>query len=372
MLSAVSLANFLAFRELRLEMRPLTLLSGTNSAGKSSLLHALALLRQSHLTGTLPDSLLLNGELVELGTGRDVLHDDPVELEGDRVAIRLGVETAHGRLAWTANYEPAADVLPCEQERHGNGDFDTSGGLFAVGFQYLKADRIVPAVTYPKSHEAVTVQHSLGAAGEHTPNYLRVHGEEPVRCKVAALRGAVSQRLIDQTNAWLDILSSGTLLSVKDVEGTDLVRLVYQRQGPDVRTKGQRATNVGFGLTYALPVVVACLMASPGSLILIENPEAHLHPQGQARLGRLCALAASAGAQVIVETHSDHVLNAVRLAVKREELPADSVILQFFSRKDEDLQPTVETLEVGPDGMLAAWPEGFFDEWDRALDQLLS
>jgi predicted ATPase len=104
---------------------------------------------------------------------------------------------------------------------------------------------------------------------------------------------------------------------------------------------------------------------------LVENPEAHLHPRGQAILGRLCALCAAGGAQVLVETHSDHVLNAIRVAVKRDELASDSVILQFFTRKDGVLQPNLDTLWVEEDGMIPSWPPGFFDEWDQALDELL-
>lgn len=366
MISQIGLQNVLAFRDLALPTRRLTLLSGTNSAGKSSLLHALALLRQSHLAGTLPESLLLNGELVELGTGRDLLHSEPQELEGDG-ALSIAIEDELGLTEWTAGYDAAADVIPLV-DVSGNGGNEH---LFGVGFQYLRADRIVPAVTYPKSHEAVSVQHFLGGRGEHAPNYLRVHGHEPLNCRPAAHPDAASGSVADQTNAWLNVLSPGTSLMVLDVEGTDYVRLAFRRAGPEVRTEQQRATNVGFGLTYALPIIVACVTATPGALVLVENPEAHLHPHGQAAMGRLCALAASGGTQVVLETHSDHVLNAIRLAVKRGELDANETILHFFTREAGVLQPGVVTLEVQPDGMLPAWPPGFFDEWDRALDELL-
>ena len=176
---------------------------------------------------------------------------------------------------------------------------------------------------------------------------------------------------MDQTVAWLDLLSAGTYLEVLDVPGTELVRLSFHRSGPEVRTDPQRATNVGFGLTYALPIIVACLMTTQNDLVLIENPEAHLHPRGQAILGRLCALAAAGGAQVVLETHSDHVLNAVRLCVKHGEIPASDVLLHYFSREANVLQPSVTAIPVADDGMIPAWPPGFFDEWDRALDELL-
>jgi predicted ATPase len=361
--------NVLAFRFIAVPLKALTLLSGTNSAGKSSLLHALAMLRQSYDAQTLAGAWMLNGRLVEIGTGRDILHADPTEIESlDLVAldIVLTEEGAHSR--WVAAYDAEADVLKIIEATSSA----SVGGLFDPGFQYLKADRIVPQVTYPKSHEAVTVLRTLGPSGEHAPNYLRVYGGEPVAGSSTRHPDAVTNSLLDQTNAWLAELSPGTGMAVEDVPGTDYVRLTFTRLGPDVRTQPHRSTNVGFGLTYALPVIVACLSAQPGSLLLIENPEAHLHPTGQAMIGHLCAMASADGAQVIVETHSDHVLNAVRLAVKRGNLKADDVLLHFFSPRAGQLQPDLETLRVASDGMLPAWPPGFFDQWDRALGELLS
>jgi predicted ATPase len=166
-------------------------------------------------------------------------------------------------------------------------------------------------------------------------------------------------------------VSVATTVRIDDVEGADLVRLVFLRSGPDVKTEPQRATNVGFGLTYSLPIIVACLAAEPGSLLLIENPEAHLHPRAQAVLGRLLAQTVSNGVQVVVETHSDHVLNAVRLAVKSRDVPNANVLVHFLSRASFDLQPTLSSLAIGDDGMIETWPAGFFDEFDHALDELL-
>ncbi|WUQ95544.1 AAA family ATPase [Streptomyces sp. NBC_00310] len=82
--------------------------------------------------------------------------------------------------------------------------------------------------------------------------------------------------------------------------------------------------------TYALPIVVACLTAQPGGLVLLENPEAHLHPHGQTKMAELAASAAAQGAQLVVETHSDHVLNGIRLAVKRGPLTSEQAVVHFF------------------------------------------
>ncbi|HEX5307518.1 MAG TPA: DUF3696 domain-containing protein [Solirubrobacteraceae bacterium] len=368
MLSSLKLQNFLAFRELSLELRPLTVLAGTNSAGKTSLLHALALLRQSKTAGTLPAALLLNGELVQLGTGRDVLHREPGHVAGlGRFGLAFRVSAGSQHTNYQATYDPAADVLPIANRRVER----TLGGLFKPGFQYLTADRVAPAVVYPKSHEAVAVKHFLGADGRYTANYLLVHSDMPLSQVAVLHKDSPTRRLADQTRAWVNALSPGTSIATEDVTGTDFVRLGFVQAGHEVRTESLRATNVGFGLTYSLPIIVACLAAKTGGLLLIENPEAHLHPRAQALLGRLCALCAAGGTQVILETHSDHVLNAVRLAIKDGDLLARQVALHFFTREPDVLQPCVETLDVQPDGMISRWPPGFFDEWDRAVDRLL-
>ena len=154
------------------------------------------------------------------------------------------------------------------------------------------------------------------------------------------------------------------------IEHTDLVRLGFQFVQPrKLTSRTRRPTNVGFGLTYVLPIVIACLTATPGSMILLENPEAHVHPRGQSAMARMTCAAAAAGAQVIVETHSDHILNGVRLAVKNEVIPARDVALHYFDRQEDGIR--VLSPAIGSDGMLSEWPPGFFDEWDRSLDQLL-
>jgi predicted ATPase len=166
-------------------------------------------------------------------------------------------------------------------------------------------------------------------------------------------------------------LCPGVNLQASAIEGTDFVRLSYGFGGTAGinATRRRRPTNVGFGLTYALPIVVACLTATRESLILLENPEAHLHPKGQTRMAALISAAAVTGAQLVVETHSDHVLNGVRIAVKRGELQPQDAVIHFFRGNGSGVE--VISPRVDKDGMLAQWPEGFFDEWENSLDELL-
>ena len=381
MIDQLTITNFKAFASADIRLAPYTLLSGLNSSGKSTVLQALALLRQAKMQGLLHNSgnsggLPLNGELVELGTGQDVLHEDHVTAPGaqPKIGFRLSADPAMP-FEWQARYGREDDLLPltlCEppsSDRSFSGEDETAFTLFNPGFQYLRADRINPAVTYPRSHEMSVRRGFLGARGEYTIDYLRHYQDDAVR--FPALRHSeASARLLDQTEAWMSEICPGVRIQATAIEQTDLVRLGFQfTRKRQLTTETHRPTNVGFGLTYVLPIIVACLTARPGSMILLENPEAHVHPQGQSAMARLTCAAAAIGAQLVVETHSDHILNGVRLAVKRGLISAADVVLHYFRREDDGIH--ILSPVIGPDGMLSHWPPGFFDEWDRSIDQLL-
>ncbi|MGO4420267.1 DUF3696 domain-containing protein [Streptomyces sp. MCAF7] len=104
-------------------------------------------------------------------------------------------------------------------------------------------------------------------------------------------------------------------------------------------------------------------------MVLLENPEAHLHPQGQTQMATLAAAAAAQGAQVIIETHSDHVINGVRLAVKQGRITPRQAVFHYFRGDGTGVE--VVSPRIDSDGMLDQWPTGFFDELENTLDQLI-
>jgi predicted ATPase len=371
MFTEIQLRNFKAFADEVIPLSGLTLLSGLNSSGKSTVLQAFALLRQSHDAGALisgaPDSgFLLNGDLVELGVGRDVRHEAWVPTERQSGAIEIGLADGEQSWLWSAVYGTEDDLLSLNPSSDSTGLTDLA--LFGPGFQYLRADRVNPAVSYPRSHAALR-RGFLGARGEHTVNFLRLHQDDEVLDKIRH-PDAASGTLLRQTEAWLGYLCPGVNLSATGIDGTDTVRLAYSFGTAGLSSSNQyRPTNVGFGLTYVLPIVVACLTARPGILILLENPEAHLHPRGQSAMAELMARAVAAGAQIIVESHSDHVLNGMRIAVKDKLLTPDRLQLLYF--RSEDSVKRIDSPKVGANGTVSQWPTGFFDEWDHALDRLL-
>jgi predicted ATPase len=366
-IESLLLRNIKSFKEIELSLARLSLLTGLNGSGKSSALQALGALRQSHEAGALAhDGLMLNGRYVDWGTGQDVLHEDYAE--GPRLLpeVAIGLETESENAEWSFEYEREADLLRLSDSQGAV----TGTSIFPERFQFIRADRITPAVHYERSHEMVVRQRSLGARGEYVPDYLREFRDERVP-RALWHDGAESAGLLDQCSAWLGELCPGVNIVASALEGTDLVRLSFGFFGTAglASTNRFRATNVGFGLTYVLPILVACLTGGPSGLVLLENPEAHLHPRGQAAMGRLMAKAAAQGTQIIVETHSDHVLNGVRLAVKDTDISGQDVSLLFFAKGADGLR--IDNPVVRADGALSSWPSGFFDEWELALQRLL-
>jgi predicted ATPase len=366
MIESLRLVNFKCFRDQALSLRTLTLLSGLNSSGKSTILQSLLLLRQSHQEGLLTDvALALNGKLVQLGTARDVLFE---EADEDELAFEVGDDQL-GRFQFRFSYQEHSDVLAALTGEWSREIWRAS--LFTDDFQYLRAERIGPRTSFAMSEYEVRHHRQLGSGGEYTVHFLSIFGARPVH--PALLHpSATSKTLHAQTEAWMREISPGMRLSLERHAEMDLMTFgVSYSLGHQVSSSEYRPTNVGFGVTYALPVVVSILSAQPGSLVLLENPEAHLHPSGQVKMGELIALAAAAGVQVIVETHSDHVLNGIRVAARDRKLKPSQIALYHSVWGGGASSPTLTLIETDERGRLSQWPEGFFDQIERSLDQLL-
>ena len=133
-----------------------------------------------------------------------------------------------------------------------------------------------------------------------------------------------------------------------------------------------RPMNVGFGYSYVLPVIVAALLAEKGSILVVENPEAHLHPGAQSRLTEfLINIANTKSLQVLIETHSDHVVNGMRIAIKHGELPSSKSLIAHFSQEDGAENPKVDFITCDKNGTLSDYPDDFMDEWTRQMLDLV-
>jgi hypothetical protein len=119
--------------------------------------------------------------------------------------------------------------------------------------------------------------------------------------------------------------------------------------------------DTGFGLSQVLPVLVALVAAQPGQMVLVEQPELHLHPQAQLAMGRVIADAAQRGVLVVVETHSQLILRAIQTVVAQKQIAPESVGLHWFSRDEESGESKVVQADLQPDGTFGDWPVDFPD-----------
>lgn len=365
MIRAVRLVNFKCFEDREIPLGPLTLLTGVNGAGKSSAVQGLLVLRQSFDMGLLAQNrLALNGEWVQLGRASDALYDR-AQIE----EITLGFKTEQYSYALRVRYENGAEVLagvaptPLPESLR-------SEALFNQALRYVSAERVGPRTSFALSEPALRGM-NVGIRGEFAAGLLAMSGERKLTLPGLLHENAASESLRDQTEAWLAHVSPGVRIEAKAFPELDVAQLGFRFARATEISPSFRPTNVGFGLTYMLPILVAVLSGPRDSLVIIENPEAHLHPRGQAFFGEMLARAAAGGIQVLCETHSDHVLNGVRVAVAKGTLPAADALVHFFTRSTDGAHGVLSPKFL-PNGRLDAWPEDFFDQWDRSLDELLA
>ena len=371
MLTKIGLTHFKCFQEATIGCTPLNLLCGLNGMGKSSVIQALLVLRQSFETGELANGrLVLGGQHADLGMGSDVLFED-----ADRDELGFTLESRRTKKHWELYfaYSREADLLSVVQASSGNQETYVPKDWqdippFGGDVVYINAERVGPRKFYPLS-DVLARRGDFGSRGEHTWNFLSHHQHDTLAADDPRLGASGRRQLLSVVDDWLQEVSPGAHLELETIAAADAVvaGFTFDRPG-DVASRRHRATNVGFGLSYVLPVVVA-LLSEAGTLCLIENPESHLHPRGQTKLAELAARSSKAGVQVFVETHSDHFMNGVRIAVRDGIIQPEDTTFHFFER--EGTRSVITSPEVDSDGRLSRWPTGFFDQHEMNLVRLL-
>lgn len=230
--------------------------------------------------------------------------------------------------------------------------------------KYVSAERIGPRETYHGYQKGI--YDSVGSKGEFTAQYLCNNKNKKIH-KGFIKNKRLGNTLQHQINYWLSNIIQNQNVNFKNIESTNLFRISYQNSG---QSSFNRPTNSAFGLTYVLPIIAVCLGSEVGDTVIIENPEAHLHPMSQSRMGEFLALSASTGVNVIIETHSDHVINGIRKSVYSGVLKPSDIEITFFDR-DEQGFPLISNPKIDDKGKINDWPQGFFDQFELDLSFLM-
>lgn len=346
--------GFKCFDGLRLEFGQLTLVTGFNGGGKSTALQPLLLIAQALRLGTV-GALPLNGPLVHLGTAGDI-----APMGSDRPTL-LKVEGADGCVAFRPKLQAGDRILPVTEMPENVGSKGLRRSLSSLSF--LGAVRIgaEDAFPIPEWVEAPDVGHD----GRFAPFWY----DRLVDDEIDARRhfpGVAASTFRKQLDAWLGSLFPGAEANVQNAVALSQMNLQFRLA--ELGT-WRRPSNIGYGLTYVFPILIALLAACEDQVIVIDSPESHLHPSAQSQMGRILAMMAGAGVQIIVETHSDHLLNGVRLAVRDKVLLPDDMRIHFFSGPD-GANHGVTTPVISGGGEIYEWPEGFFDQGEKDLSKL--
>lgn len=357
-MKSVHISGFKCFVDTNFVLGKLTVLAGVNGAGKTSLLHAIGVLHQTLCETNSLSGLILNGAIVNMGRALDVLNKFNsksgilFEIEHNNKLISLRY-TTENRESFTLQ---RSDIV----------EEDVPKSFLDVLRQvaYISADRQGPRDMHPLEN-SFAYERGVGVRGERAVSALS--SKEGLEV-LEELRKPGSPLLPKQVEAHMADLFDNFKLEFSSVPGTNIATLGLAN---DNAIGFVRPQNIGFGLSYTLPIYVACLSAPMGGLVLIENPEAHLHPKAQSQIGMFLAQAAAAGVQVVLETHSDHLLNGIRKAVKHGILLAENVAIHFFAGLDIDGHPKIQSPRLSADGSLSMWPENFFDQYDKDLADLV-
>lgn len=352
MISQLAITNFKAFATLELECRDLTVLTGLNSGGKSSAIQALLLAHTAAISTA--TGVPLNGPFgLALGEALDVLYSAATD---QMIAVRVARPEGDIRLSFQVPDERATSLDIADR-------FTPEHASSHIVGTYLCAERLGPrdlaevaSSSDPRSvgHQGQFVAHVLATPGTAVREVLR---------HPTTLALSLGASLLAQTQAWLSSIVRPTLLDARWIPGTNAATVRFK--SPDIVSEWTRPANVGFGYSYALPVIVAALTAAPDSVFVVENPEAHLHPAAQSAMGQFLGLVAASGVQVIVETHSDHVINGFRLFASGRAGFNNACIFHFFGRQGRH-----SPITMSPTGGLSDWPAGFFDQAEVDLAAL--
>jgi hypothetical protein len=430
-LASFGVENFLSFaKQEPVSLGRLNVFVGRNSSGKSSVLHALALLAETVGDPSPHTSLLLAGNDINLGTYRDVVHKNQARrsMAFDLAMVGRGkgrrrptTAPSRYRITFKEDATSRRPYLSAVAAYSGDGDrcFTLQGfpGGGTAGYratQYANYARkpvgVVPAVRHflpyfedrtttstARGRRRIATFMSVNEASDVMANMLeRLVYFGPSRAPLDAVYFPVGRyplkldpsggnavpmilgharskkekrHLASVLEEWLgkrfELVSKAGLEGLHEGHG-------FRLQGVDPLIRASVVlSNTGYGVSQILPIVIQLAIGIPG-LLLIEQPEIHLHPSAQAELANLLVEFVRRGYQVFVETHSEHLIMRLRALVARTEIEFPASDIKLFHVEKDGAGSKLKPVEISATGALTGWPRGFFSASAQDLQDLLA
>lgn len=346
----IKLKNYKCHRSFESDLKKLTILAGENSAGKSSVIQAL-----------LMQYLVLGKKMSSINT---------LNVMGNNLGVALNLispESVTGGFSIETTVDGVERILNYSVNETEEMVLDVQGNkeLIKTELYYLNAERIGPRLANQIYNDSCYV-------GIHGENVIYVIEQmdkmlmsNPYISLPRDVEIAKIKRFSANVEEWLGIIVPDTKISTKVNVSQGIASVEYNTGGDFFG-----ATATGFGVTYVLPIIVQALIATTkkNALIIIENPEAHLHPYSQSMLGKFLALIAENGVQIVIETHSEHIIDGCRIEMANTGHNEEMGII-FFSRSGGRYEH--ENITVNDVGELSSWPAKFFDQSMEDLRELL-
>lgn len=331
MIDTIRVVALKSIKDLTVKCSKLNLFVGTNSSGKSTFLQALLLLTQQEL----------NGKYISIGDFREVRN---YYMPNDSIRIEI-IEKNKTKPAWIEfiedkekeayNIRTSMDETFVFEIMEMDECIDPEQTDFLVdefGFHYLSCHRIGVNDIYAKN---MLNESDFGIDGEYALAYLLKNESEVVPDELVVKDIDVTNSLLEQVNYWLNYIV-GTTLLINDIKKTNYLQVKYNNNPANASSEALycRPINVGSGISYLISIIISCLGAKSDSIIIIENPEIHLHPKAQSKLCDFIYFVSKAGRQLFVETHSDHIFNGLRVGVATGKISQEDISVNFFAMNE--------------------------------------
>lgn len=357
MINRIHVKALKSIKDLTVDATKLNLFVGTNSSGKSTFLQSILLAAQNAAA-----DVGLNGKLVSIGEFREArnyyMSNEPIRIEIWR--------KDDGYPQWIAFTEDR------ENETYEISRSDNMSEQ-VLQVHYLSCHRIGANDIYAKN---MLDESDFGIDGEYALAYLLKKESDPVAEELLIKDSDITSSLLDQVNYWLNYIV-GTTLSVNDLKKTNYLQVKYNNNPKNVSSEALycRPVNVGSGISYLISILIVCLGAEKDSVILVENPEIHLHPKAQSKLCDFLYFVSQAGRQLFVETHSDHIFNGLRVGVSTGEIKQEDLSVNFFAVNDQ-YETQCNPVVFGQYGKIVGTNEDMdindlFDQFELDLNRML-